>query len=154
MSSSQLVTDLDEELQYSCFYLGDTLCGFDIGLVQEVNDDFSITKVPLSPEYVLGIMNLRGQIITVIDQSIKMGLQPCKIAKSSRVIIVKSRNEFIGLLVDRVGEVIKTNRKNIAKPPSNLKGVQGKFFTGIIHTESKELLGLLDIDTLLDDEVV
>ena len=152
MNDSQTMTELDEEVQFACFYLGDTLCGFDIELVQEVNDEFNITPVPLSPNYVLGIMNLRGQIITVVDQNIKMGLQPCQIEKTSRVIIVKSNSEYIGLLVDRVAEVVKTTRKSIAKPPSNLKGVQGKFFKGIIHTESKELLGLLDIDILLDEE--
>ena len=154
MSDRQISIELDEEVQFACFYLGDTLCGFDIELVQEVNDDFVITPVPLSPDYVLGIMNLRGQIITVIDQNIKMGLKPSKIEKTSRVIIVKSSSEYIGLLVDRVSEVVKTTGKNISKPPSNLKGVQGKFFKGIIQTQSKELLGLLDIDTLLDEEVV
>ena len=70
------------------------------------------------------------------------------------MIIVKSENEHIGLLVDKVAEGVTTTRKHIAKPPSNLKGVQGKFFKGIIHTENKELLGLLNIETLLDEEIV
>lgn len=145
--------ELDEqELQFSCFYLGDTLYGYDIDLVQEVNDEPDWTKVPLSPDYVLGIMNLRGQIITVIDQQKKIGLATSRIGKSSRVIIIKSKEEYIGLLVDRIAEVVSCQRKAITKPPSNINGVQGKLFKGIVHTENNELLALLDIDAVLEDE--
>lgn len=142
----------DQELQFSCFYLGDTLCGYDIDLVQEVNDEPNWTKVPLSPDYVLGIMNLRGQIITVIDQQQKIGLAASTIGKSSRVIIIKSKEEYIGLLVDRIAEVVSCQQKEINKPPSNVNGVQGKLFKGIVHTKTNELLALLDLDAVLEDE--
>ena len=141
-----------EEVQFSCFYLGDTLCGFDINLVQEVNDELSITEVPLSPEYVMGIMNLRGQIITVIDIAFKLGMSRSEIQPGSRVIIIKTEREFIGLIVDRVSEVVSGTRDNIAPPPPNLKGLQGKFVDGVIHTKTNELLALLDIEKVLAKE--
>ena len=144
----------EEEIMYTCFYLGDTLCGLDIGLVQEIYDDLDITHVPLAPDYILGVMNLRGQIITVIDQRCKIGLGNSTINESSRVLIVRSNKDYLGLLVDRIADVITTAGKKIQKPPSNVKGLQGAYFHGVIHTESNELLALLDLDTLLLEEAV
>lgn len=142
----------DEEIQFSCFYLGETLCGLDIRLVQEINDNLSITDVPLSPDFVVGILNLRGQIITVIDQRKKIGLGVSEINGSTRIIIVKSARDYIGLLVDKLAEVVTATRKQIAKPPSNVNGIQGSFFSGVVHTANNELLGLLNLDTLLSED--
>ena len=142
----------NDTMQLSCFYLDETLFGVDIGLVQEINEDLTITRVPLSPDYVLGIMNLRGQIVSVIDQAKKIGFNSPGITKASRVIIVKSQNESIGLLVDKVTEVITVNKSSIDTPPSNIKGVHGKYFQGVIQTEDHELLALLDVEIVLEDE--
>ena len=139
----------DKNIQISTFYLGDTLCGIDIELVQEINGDLSFTPVPLADDYVLGIMNLRGQIVTVIDQSRKIGFPPVKITKESRVIIVRSAGEHIGVVVDRVKEVVTVPRSMVSKPPSNIKGTQGKFFSGVIQTDKHDLLALLNIDEIL-----
>lgn len=152
MAEKPIKTADDTERQFSCFYLGDTLYGYDIDLVQEVNDELNLTKVPLAPVYVLGIMNLRGQIITVIDQPKKLGLPPAVITKKSRVMIIKSRSEFIGLLVDRIAEVVSCKQREIAKPPANVHGLQGKLFKGVVHTRQNELLALLDIDVVLSDD--
>ncbi len=154
MTENQAKNELEKEHQFSCFYLGDTLYGYDIDLVQEVNDQLDLTRVPLAPDYVLGIMNLRGQIITVIDQQKKIGLKSSQITPKSRVLIIKSGTEYIGLLADRIAEVITCTEKEIAKPPSNVNGIQGKLFKGIVHTKRNELLALLDIDAVLDDEQV
>ena len=152
MSEQEAKADAEKEQQFSCFYLGDTLYGYDIDLVQEVNDELTITRVPLSPDYVVGIMNLRGQIITVIDQQKKIGLSSTEITKSSRVIIIRSKSEYIGLLVDRIAEVVTCRQGDIGKPPSNIHGVQGRLFKGVVRTPGNELLALLDIDAVLDDE--
>jgi len=143
---------VDEEIQFSCFYLGETLCGLDIRMVQEINDEISITQVPLSPDYVVGILNLRGQIITVIDQSRKIGLGISQIDYTSRIIIVRSSRDYVGLLVDKLAEVITINKSGIAKPPSNVNGIQGSFFYGVVHTHNNELLGLLNLDKLLSED--
>lgn len=143
--------DKDEVLQFSSFYLDDTLCGINIDQVQEINENLQITRVPTAPKFVTGIMNLRGQIVTIINLSLKIGLSATEITSKSRVIITNSKGEFIGLLVDKVGEVINTSERKIAKPPANIKGAQGKFFKGILHTDNNELMALLNIDSVLDD---
>jgi purine-binding chemotaxis protein CheW len=151
-TDNQQISEDGETIQLSCFYLNDTLCGLNISIVQEINQDLQITKVPLSPDYVVGIMNLRGQIVTVIDQSRKIGFAPSTITDESRVIIVTSQGEHIGLLVDSVTEVLTTPLKNIATPPSNIKGAQGKFFKGVVHTAKNEILALLDVEVVLAEE--
>ncbi|MBU2643269.1 chemotaxis protein CheW [bacterium] len=152
MSKKSPPHQVDEEIQFSCFYLGETLCGLDIRMVQEINDEISITQVPLSPDYVVGILNLRGQIITVIDQSRKIGLGISQIDYTSRIIIVRSSRDYVGLLVDKLAEVITINKSGIAKPPSNVNGIQGSFFYGVVHTHNNELLGLLNLDKLLSED--
>ncbi|MFW5906468.1 MAG: chemotaxis protein CheW, partial [Desulfobia sp.] len=112
----------EEYLQFTSFYLHDTLCGIDISQVQEINADLDITRVPLAPEYVMGIKNLRGQIVTVINQSLKIGYAPSEIGKNSRIIIVNSDEEYVGLLADRLNDVITAPRSDISAPPSNIKG--------------------------------
>lgn len=141
----------DEVMQFSSFYLDDTLCAIDIAKVQEINEDMAITPVPLSPDYVEGIMNLRGQIVTIINLSMKIGLSPSKIDNDSRVIIVNSKDEYIGLLVDKVTEVVSIPKQSITPPPPNIKGVQGKFFIGIFHTIGNELMALLNVEEVLTD---
>ncbi len=143
--------DQDEQLQFSTFYLDETFCGINIEQVQEINEELSITRVPLSPDYVMGIMNLRGQIVTIINLSMKIGLTPSVVGPKSRVVITNSKGEFIGLLVDRVAEVVTTSRKLIAKPPANIEGVQGKFFEGILHSRGQELMALLNVAVVLED---
>lgn len=145
-------TENENLLQLSCFYLNDTLFGVDIKLVQEINEELNITKVPLSDDYVLGIMNLRGQIVTVIDQAKKLGFRPSKITGDSRVIIVKSQNESIGLLVDRITDVVTVSEGKISSPPSNIRGAQGRFFQGVVQTDKSELLALLNVETVLEEE--
>lgn len=142
----------DDLIQISAFYLEDTLCGINIKDVQEVSEDLDFTKVPLSPEYVIGIMNLRGQIVTIANVSMKIGMPPSVIGPKSRIIIVKSGEEHIGLLVDQVTEVVTVSRKEIAAPPANIKGAQGRYFEGILYTAHNELMALLNVEVVLKDE--
>jgi len=146
-------SDQDKLLQFSSFYLGDTLCGININHVREIKDELSVTKVPLSPDYVMGIMNLRGRIITIINLSMKMGLSPSAISPTSRVIVTSSKGEHVGLLVDKVTDIITVSQRQIANSPANIKGAQEKFFEGIFHTKDNELTALLNIEVVLDDDI-
>jgi purine-binding chemotaxis protein CheW len=139
-------------LQMSCFFVGSALCGIDIKVIQEMNKQMEMTKVPQAPSYVLGIMNLRGRIVTIIDLGRKLGLSPSKTTEISRIIIVNSRDENIGLLVDRVTDVVTAKWEDVEPMPSNIKGAKGRYFQGVLKS-SKDLIAVLDVEEVLADDV-
>lgn len=138
-------------LEMVTFYLGGGLCGMDILRVQEINKLLEMTPVPLAPEYVNGILNLRGQIITIIDLGKRLGLSSTRLSDESRNIVVDSENEYIGLLVDRISDVVRADWDNVEQPPANIGGILGKFFEGVFKTENS-LIGILDVDEVLKEE--
>ena len=139
-------------VELATFYIGESLCGMDILRVQEINKPQEITHVPQSPDFVLGVLNLRGRIVTVIDLGIKLGLSPIELSKENRNIIVDSGDEYIGLLVNRISDVVKADTRKIDPPPANIGGLQGKFFEGIFKTE-ESLIGILNVEEALQKEV-
>lgn len=135
-------------IELSTFLVGDALCGMDILKIQEINKLIDMTTVPQAPSYVLGILNLRGQIITSIDLSKKLGLGETKLTQDPRNIIVNSKGEHIGLLVKKISDVVQADTTKFEPPPSNMGGIQGEFFTGVYKTEDK-LIGILDVEKVL-----
>jgi len=137
-------------LELATFYVGDALCGIDILNIQEINKQTEVTVVPQSAEYVKGVLNLRGKIVSVIDLGQKIGLSPINFHKDNRNIIVNSHDEHIGLLVDRISDVMVADPAGIEKPPANIGGIQGRFFEGVFKTD-RSLIGILDIEEVLKD---
>lgn len=135
-------------VELATFLVGDALCGMDILKIQEINKLIDMTSVPQAPTYVLGILNLRGQIITSIDLSQKLGLGATDLSLDPRNIIVNSNGEHIGLLVKKISDVVQANKDKFEPPPSNMGGIQGEFFTGVYKTKEK-LIGILDIEKVL-----
>lgn len=146
----QTKTESSNQVLYSTFFINNIYCGIDIKLVQEINEESHITEVPLGPDYVVGIMNLRGQIVTVIDQGLKIGIGPSEIHNKNRIVIVSSQDEHIGLLVDKISEVVTTSANEVKAPPPNLQGAQGRFFQGVVQTAENELLAVLDVEAILE----
>ncbi len=138
-------------VELATFYIGNALCGMDILKVQEINKIMQMTKVPQAPEYVLGILNLRGQIVTIIDLGKKLGLGETEISHDTRNIIVNSSGGHVGLLVRSISDVVEANLERQEKPPANMGGIQGEFFTGVFKTET-ELIGILNVDKVLSIE--
>ncbi len=139
-----------EEMEFATFYVGGALCGINILNIQEINKHFEITKVPQAPDYIEGILNLRGRIVTIIDLGKKLGLASVQRNKDNRNIIVNSEDEHIGLLIDAISDVVSSRREEIEPAPSNIGGLKGKFFQGVLKTE-KQLIGILDIDEVLKE---
>ena len=135
-------------IELSTFYVGDALCGMDILKIQEINKLMEMTEVPQAPDYVLGILNLRGQIVTIIDLGKKLGLSSTKKNNGARNIIVNADGEYIGLLVEKISDVEHADLEKIEPAPANIGGVQGKYFKGVFKTES-QLIGILDVDKVL-----
>jgi len=144
------VTNAKVDKELATFYVGGALCGIDILNIQEINKHFEITKVPQSSDYVVGILNLRGKIVTIIDLGKKLQLSEIKRDKDSRNIIVNSKDEHIGLLVDSISDVVHCNHEDTEPSPSNLNGIKGKFFSGVLKTEDK-LIGILNINEVLKE---
>jgi purine-binding chemotaxis protein CheW len=140
-----------DNVELSTFYVGDALCGMDILKVQEINKLIEMTRVPKAPEYVLGILNLRGEIVTIIDLGKKLGLKSTELIEKNRNIIVNSNGEHIGLMVEQISDVFQAEWEKIEAPPANIGGVQGKYFTGVFKTEDR-LIGILDVEKVLEEE--
>lgn len=146
MPSSHATNDTMRKL--ALFESGNLLCGLDIAHVQEINKNIAVTVVHRAPDYVRGVINLRGEIVTVIDLRTKFGFEPLESEAESQIVIVRQGDENMGLLVDSVSDVVVANEKDIEPPPSNLAGVTGHFFKGIYKLEHN-LVAILNIDELL-----
>lgn len=144
------ITRTDDKIEIATFYVGEALCGIDILNIQEINKQIEVTVVPQSPDYVKGVLNLRGRIVTVIDLGEKIGLSPITSGKDNRNVIVDSHDEHIGLLVDKISDVMMADTTKIESPPANIGGIQGKYFSGVFKTDNS-LVGILDIETSLQE---
>jgi len=133
------------------FHIGDVLCGLNILNVQEIRKPARMTTVPQAPDYVLGIFNLRGQIVTLIDLGKKLGLGETAVSDDQRAIIVNAADGVVGLLVKKIGDVVEADMTKIELPPANMRGIHGEFFMGVCTTPSA-LIGILDIDRVLSTE--
>lgn len=136
------------ELELNTFYVGDLLLGIDIHQVEEINRQLNMTPTPHTPETVRGVVNLRGEVVTVLDLRRALGLDATEICTSSRNVIVNSRGERIGLLVDRIADVVIASAELVEPPPANVNGIDGRFFTGVYKLES-ELVVILDVEQVL-----
>lgn len=146
---SERVADVSEQ-QYATFYVGNLLLGVDIRQVQEINRQLDVTDVPQAPECVRGVINLRGEVTTVIDLRTVLGMDLTEVTRSSRNLIVNSEGESIGLLVDRISDIVTLRSDEIGPAPSNVDGVHGRYFLGV-HAMESEILVLLNIREALAD---
>ncbi|QQS38224.1 MAG: chemotaxis protein CheW [Ignavibacteriales bacterium] len=137
--------EYDELLQLVSFNLDEEEYGVDILSVREINKMMSITKIPNSPVYVEGVINLRGRIIPVVNLRSKMELTKKENDKHTRIIVVDINNKTIGFIVDRVSEVLRVPRTLMETPPEIVTDTQSKFITAVGKLEDR-LLILLDLN--------
>jgi len=133
------------------FLLGGAAFGIDAQLVQEVVKVGDITTVSHAPPCVVGIRNLRGRIVTVIDLRALLDLGAVPVSSENRILIVDLRGEQLGLLVDSVADTISVGAEDLAPPPSNLHGVQGRNLQGVCRGGGR-LVAVLNLNTLLQAE--
>jgi purine-binding chemotaxis protein CheW len=130
------------------FFVRDALCALDAAGVQEVIRLGPVTPVCYAPEQILGIVNLRGKIVTIVDLGLRLGFPKAVAGSDSRIFIVEDRNEFIGLLVDRVDEVVEVERDSWQPPPANANWGQARFFKGVCRVRGR-VITLLDAGVIL-----
>jgi purine-binding chemotaxis protein CheW len=137
-----------KELQIATFHVDDALMGITIDQIEEINHHLDLTEVPHAPTCVRGVSNLRGEVVTVVDLRVILGLEPATVTRRTCNVVVRSRGERIGILVDRVGDVVSASWANVEPPPANVAGADGQFFRGVCKLEN-ELLVLLDVEQVL-----
>jgi purine-binding chemotaxis protein CheW len=135
-------------LELAIFQVNDMLCAVETRFVQEINQNTDITFVHRAPAYVRGVINLRGEIVTVIDLRTKFQLDSVPITDDSKIIVVMQEGENIGLLVDSIYDVVIADRSSISSPPANVGGVAGAFFSGVYRMETS-LVAILNLPELL-----
>jgi purine-binding chemotaxis protein CheW len=136
------------EVEYVTFYVGDLLIGVDIQHVEEINRQVDVTPVPQALPHVRGVINLRGEVVTVVDLRKVLDMGQTEINQCSRTVVVNSGDEEIGLLVDRVADVVLVRTDQIDPPPANVRGIDRRFFKGVYKLE-KTLLIILDVDVTI-----
>ncbi|MGB0894784.1 MAG: chemotaxis protein CheW [Parashewanella sp.] len=141
----------DSVLQWVTFRLDNETYGINVMQVQEVLRYSEIAPVPGAPHYVLGIINLRGNVVTVIDTRARFGLASSEVDDSTRIVIIEAEKQVIGILVDSVAEVVYLKRSEIDNAPNVGTEESAKFIQGVSN-RGEELLILVDLDKLLSDE--
>ena len=141
----------DEVLQWVTFQLEQETYGINVMQVQEVLRYSEIAPVPGAPSYVLGIINLRGNVVTVIDTRLRFGLRTTEVTDNSRIVIIESEQQVIGILVDSVAEVVYLKTSEIDSAPNVGTDESARFIQGVSNRDD-ELLILVDLDKMLTDE--
>ncbi|SHI10303.1 chemotaxis protein CheW [Ferrimonas marina] len=141
----------DQVLQWVTFQLEQETYGINVMQVREVLRYSDIAPVPGAPSYVLGIINLRGNVVTVIDTRARFGLAEAPVTEQTRVVIIEAEDQVVGILVDSVAEVVYLNSSEIDTAPNVGNEESAKFIQGVCHRDDK-LLILVDLEKLLSDE--
>lgn len=150
--------------KYATFYIGEALFGIDILLVREINRNIEITPVDLAHESIRGLINLRGQLVTMFDLGILIGLGETTLSETSCSVVLKSRGEIAdipgfnavkeslgddicGFIVDKIGDIITADSSLSEAPPASVFGIRRDSIDHVIKLED-DLLVVLNIATL------
>ncbi|MGA8314017.1 MAG: chemotaxis protein CheW [Terriglobales bacterium] len=135
--------------QFCTFFLEGHFFGVPVQQVQEVIRYQEMTRVPLVPQVVRGLINLRGQIVTAIDLRRRLGMAERPAGQLPMNVVVRTSDGALSLLVDEIGDVIEVEEKTFEKPPETLKGMAREMIRGV-HKLPERLLLVLDTERAVD----
>ncbi len=141
--------ETEEILQLVSFIIENEEFGIDILKVEEIIRVISVTKIPNAPDFIEGVINLRGKVIPVIDLRTRLNRARKEHDNNTRVIVVEVNGITVGFIVDSVREVLRIPKSIIEPPPSLVTGIDSEYITAIGKLEDR-LLILLDLEKVLD----
>jgi purine-binding chemotaxis protein CheW len=130
-------------LQLVTFGVGDCVLGVEIEHVQEINRQLELTPVPGAPSSIRGVINLRGDVVTVLNLHFLLNMQPLDRSRSSRNLILKIGGERVGVLVDHVSDILAISPDAIVRRPPNLSQVDRRYIRGV-HNRDEAVVVILD----------
>jgi purine-binding chemotaxis protein CheW len=139
---------MTDSIQVVSFKLGSEEYGVDIGQVQEINRMVAVTKVPRAPQFMEGVINLRGQLIPIIDLRTRFGMERVEHSKSTRIVVTEIGTKRIGMVVDSVSEVLRLPLEQIEEAPDMISGVETEYIRGVGKLEER-LIILLDLGKIV-----
>src|SRR5579883_1581634 len=140
-----------EVVQVVSFRLGNEEYGVDISQVQEIIRMVEITHVPRAPKFMEGVINLRGQLIPIIDLRTRFGMQKIDATKSTRIIVTEIGNKRVGIVVDSVSEVLNIPIENVEDAPEMIAGVGTEYIQGVGKMGDR-LIIMLDLTMVISGE--
>ncbi|MFA5627882.1 MAG: chemotaxis protein CheW [Thiohalomonadaceae bacterium] len=149
--AQELKSRSDAVSRWVTFCLGSETYGIDVMQVREVLRSTEISPVPGAPSYVLGIINLRGNVVSIIDMRSRFGLPPHEVDDASRILILEAGDHAVGFLVDSVSEVAELRSSEIEPAPDTGSGDAARFIFGLCNRK-EGLLILVDASKLLSEE--
>ena len=151
MSTDAAQSESDPVLQWVTFRLDEETYGVNVMQVQEVLRHTEIAPVPGAPMYVLGIINLRGNVVTVIDTRSRFGLPQVDVTDNTRIVIIEAEGQVVGIMVDAVAEVVYLRQSEIETAPNVGNDESAKFIQGVCN-KNDELLILVELDKMLTED--
>jgi purine-binding chemotaxis protein CheW len=152
--AEQKMQTREEEIQLVVFKLGDEEFGVNIHQVREIVKLIPITPIPRAPGCIEGVVNLRGQVVAVMDLAKRLDLTPHPRSERTRIIVVELEENTVGMIVDEVSEVLRTPTSRIEKTPQIVESdISQKYITGVCKLEDR-LLILIDLAQVLSLEEV
>jgi purine-binding chemotaxis protein CheW len=133
------------------FYLGDNLCGIDIAFAKEINRKINYTTVSEGTSPVVGLLNLRGQVVTLFDLNQVLNSTKKRDSARSQCIILKDfyQGDQVGFFIDKLGEVVDVTPNICEFPPANIRNIEGQFIAEIVRQQAGIIL-ILDIKKVFD----
>jgi purine-binding chemotaxis protein CheW len=135
-------------LQVVSFALGSEEYGVDIAQVQEINRMVTITRVPQAPQFMEGVINLRGRLIPIIDLRTRFGMERAERTKNTRIVVTEIGSKRLGMVVDSVSEVLRIAVEQIEDAPDLAAGVDTEYIRGVGKLDDR-LIILLDLGRVI-----
>ena len=144
-------TEVHGTMQLVSFNLAKELYGIEITKVREIILITDITRIPETPNFLKGLINLRSMVIPVIDLRVRFGLPEGESTDESRIMVLQACGKTIGIVVDAVSEVLRVKQDQISPPPPTVSGLGREYLSGLVKLDER-LLILLDIDKIFNED--